>query len=308
MVYDAEHFFDGFRADRDYALARGARPPPTRAPTGSRCATPTAAACPAHRRGGRRREARPSRRASASTRTTTATWRSPTRWPRVEAGCTQVQGTINGWGERCGNANLISIIPALQLKMGRRCVPDENLARLTELSRAVSEIANIRPRAHAPYVGHVGVRAQGRHARRRRREGRRQLRAHPARARRQPPPHRGLRAVRARQRAHARRRAGRRRAGQRAARCSSASRSWRARATSSRRPRGRSSCWSGAAQPGYVAAVRGAGRGRDLRAAPRQRDVRRGDGEAEGRRRDRAHRRRGRRARCTRSTAPFTRR
>jgi 2-isopropylmalate synthase len=60
---------------------------------------------------------------------------------------------MNGWGERCGNANLISIIPALQLKMGRRCVPDENLAKLTELSRAVSEIANIRPRAHAPYVG-----------------------------------------------------------------------------------------------------------------------------------------------------------
>ena len=64
-----------------------------------------------------------------------------------------MQGTINGWGERCGNANLVSIIPALQLKMNRRCVPDENLARLTELSRAVSEIANIRPRAHAPYVG-----------------------------------------------------------------------------------------------------------------------------------------------------------
>src|SRR5207253_9370981 len=71
----------------------------------------------------------------------------------VEAGATQVQGTINGWGERCGNANLISIIPGLQMKMGLRCVPDENLARLTELSRTVSEIANIRPRAHAPYVG-----------------------------------------------------------------------------------------------------------------------------------------------------------
>src|SRR6185436_16460142 len=71
----------------------------------------------------------------------------------VEAGATMVQGTINGWGERCGNANLISIIPGLQMKMGRRCVPDENLSRLTELSRAVSEIANIRPRAHAPYVG-----------------------------------------------------------------------------------------------------------------------------------------------------------
>ena len=71
----------------------------------------------------------------------------------VEAGCTQVQGTMNGWGERCGNANLISVIAGPQLKMGKRCVSDESLARLTELSRAVSEIANIRPRAHAPYVG-----------------------------------------------------------------------------------------------------------------------------------------------------------
>jgi 2-isopropylmalate synthase len=71
----------------------------------------------------------------------------------VEAGCTQVQGTINGHGERCGNANLISVIPALQLKMGRRCVPDEQLARLTELSRTVSEIANLNPDPHAPYVG-----------------------------------------------------------------------------------------------------------------------------------------------------------
>src|SRR5204863_8787102 len=71
----------------------------------------------------------------------------------VEAGATQVQGSTDGSGERCGNANLISIIRALQLTMQRGCVPDESLARLTELSRAVSEIANIRPRAHAPYVG-----------------------------------------------------------------------------------------------------------------------------------------------------------
>jgi 2-isopropylmalate synthase len=71
----------------------------------------------------------------------------------VEAGCTQVQGTVNGYGERCGNANLVSVIPALQLKMGRRCVSDENLARLTELSRTVSEVANLAPDAHAPYVG-----------------------------------------------------------------------------------------------------------------------------------------------------------
>jgi 2-isopropylmalate synthase len=49
---------------------------------------------------------------------------------------------MNGWGERCGNANLISIIPALQLKMGYTCVPDEALAKLTELSRAVVYLTN----------------------------------------------------------------------------------------------------------------------------------------------------------------------
>ena len=71
----------------------------------------------------------------------------------VEAGCTHVQGTINGYGERCGNANLVSVIPALQLKMGRPCVSEESLGRLTDLSRVVSEIANMNPNPHAPYVG-----------------------------------------------------------------------------------------------------------------------------------------------------------
>jgi 2-isopropylmalate synthase len=65
----------------------------------------------------------------------------------------QVQGTINGYGERCGNANLISIIPTLQLKMGYNCVAAESLKKLTELSRAVSEIANLNPDTHAAYVG-----------------------------------------------------------------------------------------------------------------------------------------------------------
>jgi len=64
-----------------------------------------------------------------------------------------VQGTINGYGERCGNANLVSIIPALQLKMNRRCVADDRLPLLTELSRTVSEIANLSPNPHQPYVG-----------------------------------------------------------------------------------------------------------------------------------------------------------
>lgn len=71
----------------------------------------------------------------------------------VEAGVAQIQGTINGYGERCGNANLVSLVPTLQVKMGRNCVPQANLSRLTELSRTVSEIANLSPDPHAPYVG-----------------------------------------------------------------------------------------------------------------------------------------------------------
>jgi 2-isopropylmalate synthase len=72
----------------------------------------------------------------------------------VEAGATHVQGTINGYGERCGNANLCTIIPNLQLKMGRRALANGDLSMLTEASHYVSEIANMRPDPHAPYVGH----------------------------------------------------------------------------------------------------------------------------------------------------------
>jgi len=71
----------------------------------------------------------------------------------VNAGVSQVQGTINGYGERCGNANLCSVIPALKLKMGIDCVTDSQLAKLTEVSRYVSEVANLVPDAFLPYIG-----------------------------------------------------------------------------------------------------------------------------------------------------------
>ena len=71
----------------------------------------------------------------------------------IEAGVTQVQGTINGYGERCGNANLCSIIPDLKLKMGIDCVTDEQLAKLSEVSHYISEAANLIPDAFSPYVG-----------------------------------------------------------------------------------------------------------------------------------------------------------
>jgi 2-isopropylmalate synthase len=71
----------------------------------------------------------------------------------VRAGASQVQGTINGYGERVANANLCSIIPDLQLKMGYDCVSSEQLSALTELSRYVAELANLTHDDHFPYVG-----------------------------------------------------------------------------------------------------------------------------------------------------------
>ena len=71
----------------------------------------------------------------------------------VRRGATQVQGTVNGYGERCGNANLVSIIPDLQLKMGFDVIAPDKLAQLTDLSRYVSERANLNPDSHQPFVG-----------------------------------------------------------------------------------------------------------------------------------------------------------
>ncbi|WP_071187858.1 citramalate synthase [Trichormus sp. NMC-1] len=71
----------------------------------------------------------------------------------VMAGATMVQGTINGYGERCGNANLCSLIPNLQLKLGYSCIGEHQLNQLTEASRFVSEVVNLAPDEHAPFVG-----------------------------------------------------------------------------------------------------------------------------------------------------------
>jgi 2-isopropylmalate synthase len=152
VVYDAEHFFDGFKDDRTYSLAALKAAADAGADWITMCDT---------NGGSLPREIAEITRAvrgAVPTRLGIHTHNDgdlaqANALAAVEAGVTQVQGTINGWGERCGNCNLISVIPTLQLKMNVRCVPDENLARLTELSRTVSEIANIRPRAHAPFVG-----------------------------------------------------------------------------------------------------------------------------------------------------------
>ena len=71
----------------------------------------------------------------------------------IQAGCVHVQGTVNGFGERCGNANLVSIIANLKLKMGYDCLKPDSLQHLTGLSQYVDEVANLTPNSRAPYVG-----------------------------------------------------------------------------------------------------------------------------------------------------------
>lgn len=79
----------------------------------------------------------------------------------VDAGATQVQGTVNGIGERTGNCNLVSVMPTLQLKMGLRCLPEKSLPKLKELSEFVNEVANIRHDTRAPWVGQTAFAHKG---------------------------------------------------------------------------------------------------------------------------------------------------
>jgi 2-isopropylmalate synthase len=71
----------------------------------------------------------------------------------VLCGARMVQGTINGYGERCGNVDLLAVIGNLQLKMGYQCIPRENMKNLTDISRFISEIANVPPVNQRPFVG-----------------------------------------------------------------------------------------------------------------------------------------------------------
>ncbi len=152
VIFDAEHFFDGYKSDPAYALE---------------CLEAAEAGgadwlCLADTNGG----CLPS-----EVKEITAKVKERVKVPlgihahndsetgvantiaAVEAGATQVQGTINGYGERCGNANLCSIIPILVLKMGIEVVPKEKLKHLVELSRFVAEVANVVPASNMPFVG-----------------------------------------------------------------------------------------------------------------------------------------------------------
>jgi len=79
----------------------------------------------------------------------------------IQAGCTHAQGTINGYGERCGNANLVSIIANLKIKLGIGCISDLNLKELAEVSKYVAEISNMRHMDNQPFVGNSAFAHKG---------------------------------------------------------------------------------------------------------------------------------------------------
>lgn len=152
VFYDAEHFFDGYKANPDYALQTIRRAVEEGAERVILCDTnggtmpweikdicsAVKAAC----------QVPLGIHAHNDTEMAVAN-----SLVAIEAGIVQVQGTINGIGERCGNANLCSILPNLELKMKRLALSDHRLIRLREVSSFVTEIANLMPNKHQPYVG-----------------------------------------------------------------------------------------------------------------------------------------------------------
>ena len=152
VVYDAEHFFDGYRADGAYALETVHAAAEAGADVLVLCDTnggtlPSEVAAVVERVG---RSVGTPLGVHAHDDIETAV---AATIAAVEAGARHVQGTVNGYGERCGNANLCSLLPTLQLKMGYDCVRAEQLAGLRKAARAVSELANRRLDPRRAYVG-----------------------------------------------------------------------------------------------------------------------------------------------------------
>jgi 2-isopropylmalate synthase len=153
VIYDAEHFFDAFREDPDYALRCLEAALSAGAENVTVCDT-NGSSLPSQVAEATRRvvAALGSERVGIHTHND-ADCGVANSIAAVEVGASLVQGTINGVGERCGNANLVSILPALQLKLGYECVSDEQLASLTESAHFVDEVCNLTPDPNQPYVG-----------------------------------------------------------------------------------------------------------------------------------------------------------
>ena len=152
VVYDAEHFFDGYKADPAYALdtlraaVRGGAEMVVLCDTnGGSLPWEVEAVC-------REVGAALGHPFGIHTHNDGECGVANTL-AAVRAGAVHVQGTVNGYGERCGNANLCAVVPDLELKMGRRCLPEGNLQHLYDAAHYVAEVANLAPDEHMAYVG-----------------------------------------------------------------------------------------------------------------------------------------------------------
>lgn len=152
VMFDAEHFFDGFRVDPAYSLACVRAAAGAGAGWAVLCDT-NGGTLPAEIAAVVRQVVASVDVAVGIHTHNDSEVAVANALAAVEAGARQVQGTVNGYGERVGNANLCSIIPNLQLKLGFRCLPDDQIGRLTELSRYVSEVGNAPHSLKLPYVG-----------------------------------------------------------------------------------------------------------------------------------------------------------
>jgi 2-isopropylmalate synthase len=153
VIYDAEHFFDGYRDDPDYAVRCLAAALKAGAENVTLCDT-NGSSLPSEVAIATRHAVRECGAELVGIHThNDADCGVANSIAAVQEGAVLVQGTMNGVGERCGNANLVSILPALQLKLGLKCVSDEQLASLSEAAHYVDEVCNRTPDPNQPYVG-----------------------------------------------------------------------------------------------------------------------------------------------------------
>lgn len=160
VIYDAEHFFDGFKANPEYSLETLRAAVRGGAEMLVLCDT-NGGSLPweiSERVAAVKQAVNHPLGIHAHNDTECAVANSVAA---LRAGCIQVQGTINGYGERCGNANLCSIIPNLELKLGQPCLPAGGLQKLFELSHYLAEIANLSPDEHLAYVGRAAFAHKG---------------------------------------------------------------------------------------------------------------------------------------------------
>ncbi|MCK5533851.1 citramalate synthase [bacterium] len=160
VIYDAEHFFDGYKDNPVYALRTLKEAQRAGADNISLCDT-NGGTTPDQMERMVKKVSREIKIPLGIHTHNDADMAVANSIIAVKSGCTLVQGTINGYGERCGNANLCSIIPTLKIKMGINCISDQQLQKLTEISRYISEVANVIPADHQPYVGNSAFTHKG---------------------------------------------------------------------------------------------------------------------------------------------------